>query len=117
LQPVEENNLHKLRRALKDVLFTWNYVQEQAAKLMPYEMNTLEKLQTLTALLGAYGDQCAALDLLQPHNINKLPTAEGRSLLEKARMQFEDRKQHFRVEFFATLLNMRKQPEHPLISR
>jgi CHAD domain-containing protein len=107
-QPVKENSLHELRKLMKGVLYTWPYVQQEAETMLPFEMNSLEKLQTLSDILGAYGNQCTALDLLQPAYIDNLPDVRGRELLNGVRAHLEKRKEQFRVHFLSTLLAMRQ---------
>lgn len=108
LRPVKENNLHELRKILKDLLYNWPYVKSEAETALPFEMNSHDRLETLAGILGTYGDQCAALDLLQPGYIEKVPDARGRELLEQACIQLEHRKEHTRGHFFYTLLSLRQ---------
>jgi CHAD domain-containing protein len=113
-QPVKENSLHELRKLLKGILYNWPYVDQEAETMLPFEMNGLEKLQALSDILGAYGNQCTALDLLQPAYIDNVPDVRGRELLNGARAQLEKRKEQCRLHFISTLLAIRQNmdPSH-----
>lgn len=108
LRQAEENNLHALRNVLKDVVYNWPYVKA-AADLLPLEMSSFEKLHALATLLGNYGDQCTALDYLQPGNINLVTDRKGQDLLRLVREAVEKRRDGLRREFFVCLLNFREQ--------
>ncbi|HEX2684429.1 MAG TPA: hypothetical protein VHL77_10870, partial [Ferruginibacter sp.] len=110
LQPLDENNLHTLRRLLKDLLHTWPYTRHEAVDILPYEINSSAKLQKLAELLGNYGDQCTALDFLQPGYIEGVQQPQGRELLRNLCAQLELRKKQFRLDFFSTLLKQRQKP-------
>jgi CHAD domain-containing protein len=109
IQPVEEDNLHNLRKTLKDLLYTWPYVKHEADTLLPPEMNTRENLEKLTELLGNYGDQCTGLDLLQPAYIDKVQDPTGQELLQSVCTQLERNKEQFMRDFFAKLLALKQE--------
>lgn len=108
LRRADENNLHSLRGVIKNLLFNWNYLQTNAA-LLPPEMNDYERLLGLSDILGRYGDQCTGLDLLQASYLEKVTDKSGRSTLVWVRRQLEKRRDQWRREFFAKLLNIRSK--------
>ena len=79
-------DLHELRKLLKEILYNWPYIKHQAKGIL----YSRKELETLTEILGNYGDQCTALDLLQGH--------EG---LGDIRAELERRKEQYEQEFVA----------------
>jgi len=107
LQHIKEDNLHALRKALKDILYAWPYIRYEAAEALPPEMNSPRKLKKLTGLLGNYGDQCTALDLLQPTYIEKVQDPQERELLHEACKRFEETRDELKRRIVRELLSLK----------
>jgi CHAD domain-containing protein len=106
LRQATDNNLHALRTVLKTILYTWPFVKNEA-ELLPLEMNCQQHLQTLADVLGQYGDQCTALDFLQPSYLKRMTDEKGKEWLRLAQGQLEKRRDLYRRDFFTNLLNIR----------
>ena len=99
--PAEED-MHNLRKELKDIQYTWPYIKEYT-DLLPTGLNTHEQVHLLTELLGSYHDKCSSLDFFQPVYINSVTNENGTVALQSIREQLEKEK----AELYSAFLNWR----------
>ena len=99
--PAEED-LHNLRKELKDIQYTWPFIKEYA-DLLPPGLNTHEQVHFLTELLGAYHDKCSSLEYFQAVYINTIPNENDTITLQSIREQLEKEK----AELYSAFLNWR----------
>lgn len=104
LKTAEEQNLHALRKLLKEAQYNWEYIKSEAERILPKGLNTYNNIHAVTNLLGLYGEQCMSLDFLQPIYTDKLRDETALELLKSARQQLEQRKKVLKNEFFILLL-------------
>lgn len=104
LRTAEEQNLHALRKLLKETQYNWEYIKSEAERILPNGLNTFNNIHAVTNLLGFYGEQCMSLDFLQPIYTDKLRDETAREVLQSARLQLEKRKKELKNEFFILLL-------------
>jgi CHAD domain-containing protein len=82
-------DIHSLRKELKDIQYTWPYIKAAATEMLPPGLHTQENIRALTDVLGSYYDKHTALEFLQPVYINAVTSEEGKKQLLKMRDQVE----------------------------
>jgi CHAD domain-containing protein len=66
--PIEDEFLHAIRKILKDLQYTWPYIEPEAALLFSMTLfQSQEDIHSTTRLLGDFQDICVSLDLLHAH--------------------------------------------------
>ena len=99
--PAEED-LHNLRKELKDIQYTWPYIKEYT-DLLPTGLNTHEQVHFLAELLGSYHDKCSSLEYFQAVYINTITNENGTVTLQSIREQLEKEK----AELYSAFVNWR----------
>ncbi|MBN8852051.1 MAG: hypothetical protein BGO55_26465 [Sphingobacteriales bacterium 50-39] len=81
----DEEGLHAMRKAMKDILYVWPFFSGDDILLLPEKWHSKSNLHSCTEVLGEFHDICIQLQLLQDNHF--LLSADGRAgaLLEKVR--------------------------------
>jgi CHAD domain-containing protein len=65
LEHFEDDDLHQLRKFLKDILYNWKYIKGFIIVQLPFYLHRKKEIETFTVLLGEFQDVCIALELLE----------------------------------------------------
>lgn len=65
LEHFEDDDLHQLRKFLKDILYNWKYIKRFIIAQLPFFLQGKKDIETFTVLLGEFQDVCIALELLE----------------------------------------------------
>jgi CHAD domain-containing protein len=85
-----DNDIHKARKILKDILYTLDYIKEHAE--LP-EVFSKNKLKPVTSLLGDFRDKCIELEFLQTEYLHKVKDENELHILRKIKDEFQREKQ------------------------
>ena len=81
----DEEHLHMLRKALKDILYVWPYLSEKILRRAQSQgLYPKETIRNCAALLGEFRDVCIRLTLLQDEKFQLCAGPGARSFLETA---------------------------------
>jgi hypothetical protein len=111
LRTIRENNLHELRKLLKDVLYNWDYLKRNAQNRLPKGLDTLSNIRSASDLLSLYGNQCMILHFLQPEYTGKVRDKAAREFLQSAAREVKQTIEKLENEFLLLLLQF-----HPALS-
>jgi CHAD domain-containing protein len=79
----EENDLHDIRKNLKDIIYNIRLFENDLQIPFPVQTFASEKeLSDMASRLGDFNDRCIALDMLQAHAGDNLPPSEQKLLNE-----------------------------------
>jgi len=81
----DEEHLHMLRKALKDLLFVWPYLSKKTVRQAGTEgLNPRETIRNCAALLGDFRDACIRLTLLEDEKFLLCAGPAAKPFLETA---------------------------------
>jgi hypothetical protein len=103
----DEAILHTIRKILKDLLYTWNYIKGHAD--LPEAIDDEDKLRSLTAQLGDFMDKCIGLEFLEPVYLDKIENKKEKQVLLKIKDEWQDEKFNMIQELGYRLIILDKQ--------
>lgn len=65
LSQISDDQLHEVRKILKDFLYNWKYIKNDAVLILPGLLASEGNLKAITDMLGAYQDLSTALHMLE----------------------------------------------------
>ncbi|HET7899413.1 MAG TPA: CHAD domain-containing protein, partial [Flavisolibacter sp.] len=77
-----DEELHQLRKTLKDILYVWSTVAPTLKEMFPKGFLTKENCIYLTEKLGAYQDLCVTLEFFEQIDMAAIHSAGERSVLQ-----------------------------------
>lgn len=81
----DEEGLHTMRKAMKDILYIWPCFSADAILLLPEKWRSIDKLHVCTSVLGDFHDISLQLQLLQDSHFLLSADDETGTLLEEIR--------------------------------
>jgi len=64
LEHFEDNDLHQLRKHLKDILYNWKLIKLFLISLLPHFLDKKKKINAFTIMLGEFQDACMEIEFL-----------------------------------------------------
>lgn len=101
-----DEQLHQLRKHLKDLLYVWSLIGPSLADAFPGKILTEKKCLSLTEKLGDFQDMCIALDYLDVADLN-VPLDET-AALKAICFYCENRKIRLKEEITELLSGLRE---------
>ena len=86
----DDAEVHTIRKILKDLLYTWNYVQDKS--VLPKAISNEEELKSITEILGCFRDICIEFEFLQPEYLGKIQTEDESKFLLEFYKSLQDKK-------------------------
>lgn len=83
--------IHTVRKILKDIFYTWDYIED--AGRLPGIFSKQDDIKLLTKQIGDYIDLCTHLEFLQPEYLGKIKNEEEQIELKKIKEEVEHEKQ------------------------
>ena len=111
IEHFEENDLHQLRKFLKDILYNWKFIKWVISPLLPFFIQKKQALIAFTVLLGDFQDLCVALELSDLEYYPHL-SSEEESVVDKFRGELEQQKLHLKKRILNEIAPS-KFPWHP----
>lgn len=94
-----DESLHSIRKLLKDLLYTWPYIKQEASVMLPAAMfSCQEDITSITKLLGDFQDMRAGLNLLHVDYIDQETNERERILLRDIEREWWKEKEITREE-------------------
>lgn len=93
-----DEDLHQLRKILKDLLYTWPLIKETVNDFFPDGVLTRECCDIFSEKLGEFQDLCTSLRCLQPAAISLSVNKDEAGVLQAMRLSCEDQKRRLRTE-------------------
>jgi CHAD domain-containing protein len=104
--PIDDDDLHSLRKYLKDLLYNHHNIGNEAIHIPPSILSDgKESISTLTDLLGQFQDLRSGLNLLQPIYIDQVTDAGETKMLEGIKAKWEKDKAAIKNHISSTLLS------------
>jgi len=103
----DDHTMHGIRKIFKDVLYTWDYLKDDAD--LPKSMSGKDKLKSLTSALGAFMDKSFELGFLQPSYLNKINADNEKLLLLNLYKDWDVEKNTVKQKFVGSLTSLKKQ--------
>jgi CHAD domain-containing protein len=103
--------LHDIRKAVKDLMYNYKYVDQEINVELPARLTRLKNMETLTTSLGDFHDLCIALFLMSPMYLGHLSGLTQKELLSEFRNQLQLRKEAMKNELVQTFLPIKQQFE------
>jgi len=82
----DEEGLHAMRKAMKDILYAWSCFSGDDILLLPEKWRSAGNLHACTDVLGEFHDICLQLQVLQDSHFLLSVDGEAGALLEKVRL-------------------------------
>jgi CHAD domain-containing protein len=60
----KDDDLHELRKILKDILYNWKLIKHYITPLLPLFLEKREDVEAFTVILGEFQDACISLEFL-----------------------------------------------------
>lgn len=76
-----EESMHNMRKLLKDLMYTWPYINELA--ILPAFINNKQSLKSLTTIIGDFNDLCMQLMFLGSAYFDKIKDENEKKILNK----------------------------------
>ncbi|MDP9230041.1 MAG: CHAD domain-containing protein [Bacteroidota bacterium] len=92
LHHLNDEELHEIRKILKDIFYNWTYIEQYAASVLHPDFANPEKIKLLTGLLGDFHDICIALNLLQPDYTGRVKDVAEKTMLLDIERQLQEEK-------------------------
>ena len=89
LETPAAEDLHALRKEVKDIQYTWPYIKDEAPDILPSHLNSHDNIHAVTEMLGLYHDKYSALEFLQSIYSRAVPDGAGHAILEEMRTLLE----------------------------
>lgn len=105
-----DEELHQLRKILKDILYTLPFTGDYFFSFFKCELQTKEDIKSLTDLLGEFQDACISLKLLEPFYTKGINDHEETILLQTIREELTLKKSALRDAIYDKLAQI-----HPAI--
>jgi CHAD domain-containing protein len=102
IEHFEDNDLHQLRKFLKDILYNWKLIKPFITPLLPFIIQKKKQISSFTVLLGEFQDICVALEYVDHEFKPHLPFAE-KLLIKNFRDELELQKLHLRKRILNTI--------------
>ncbi len=107
LEQWQDRDLHQLRKILKDILYTWDYVAAYMVFFVPASWSSRSQIEAFTEELGTFQDLCITLDLLSPTFMDPTtPAAEVRTI-ENIKRQLELDKHQLKTGLCQKIIEVR----------
>lgn len=106
-----DEDLHSLRKELKDVLYVWPLVESAMEDAFPDNLMTRDNCVYLCEKLGEYQDLCTAQHLLDPSFTEAVNDKEEREVLHTLLFYGEDLQDELKQEIAEVLAFMRREIE------
>lgn len=103
-----DEDLHEIRKVLKDLLYDWKYTSSYVPAALPAYFNNKKNIEVFADKLGEFHDLCIALYFFKPVYIDKIADEEVNKILLSVKQQLEETKGEMKEEI-NTLLNHVKQ--------
>ena len=81
----DDNAIHTVRKILKDILYTWEFIDIDD---LPETISKKEDLKRITALLGDFRDECIQIEFLSDEYLNKINDNNEKVTLLQMKEQF-----------------------------
>jgi CHAD domain-containing protein len=109
--PIDDDDLHSLRKCLKDLLYNHSYIEKEGACILSSILSDgKEGVSELTDLLGQFQDLRSGLVLLQPNYIDQIIDAGEKKMLEEVREVWERDKAAIKDQVLSTILPILHPP-------
>ena len=95
LEHFEDDDLHQLRKFLKDILYNWKRIKLFIIPLLPFYFQEKKDINALTVLLGEFQDVCIALKFLE-HEFYPYSSTSEELMLNNFREDMELQKLNLR---------------------
>lgn len=108
LQNVKDDGaIYTVRGILKDVLYTWDFIKDDAQ--LPTSISNPEDLKWLTTNLDSFRDKCSELELLKPEHLDKVHDEKEKAVLIKIEEEFRHEKELIKQTLLQILTDLRNQ--------
>lgn len=99
--------IHTIRKILKDILYTWDYIKHHAD--LPAAISKEEDLKLFTSQLGSFRDKSIQLEFLQPQYLDKIKDENEKNIMLKIKEQFLREKKIMIQELSYSFNELREQ--------
>ena len=103
-----DQTLHDIRKALKDIMYNWSYVQSAAGILLPGEWHELKSIESAASKLGDFYDLCVSIQLLHLY-FSAETDQDEKTVLGKLEAHLELQKTELKTEIRNWLLPIKRQ--------
>ena len=104
-----DENLHEIRKILKDLIYNWKYIDEMAAAILPPLWVKEKLIDHIAAVFGNFLDLCVSLFFLTPPFITTADLAADQSILDEWRSYLEKQKETLKKEIGHILAPVREE--------
>jgi CHAD domain-containing protein len=113
--PIDDEDLHSLRKYLKDILYNHHHIENEAIHILPSILSDgKESVVALIGLLGQIQDLRSGLLLLQPGYIDQITDDGERKMLEEIRSIWRKDKSAIKDQVLASLQPILSPPADAL---
>lgn len=102
-----DNALHNIRKALKDLLYTRNYIEDHIG--LPVVISDKRKLKSITTVLGNFIDESMRLKLLRSVYLGKIKDENDEILLVQIERKWNSEKLESKQKLQRRLRSLQKQ--------
>ena len=88
---ISDEDLHRLRKILKNILYNWKYAGAHAGPFLPFCWQHKDQVRLFAETLGAFHDLCVSLELL--HAFWERTDEGERKILQQMKKQWEHDKE------------------------
>jgi CHAD domain-containing protein len=106
-----DETLHDMRKVIKDIMYTYKYLEPAVSIVLPAVLNELEAMKTLTGALGDFHDLAVALLFLSTACPAQILQANETAKLNELKTHLQLRKENMKSRVVNSLLLIQKQIE------
>lgn len=102
-----DEELHDIRKTVKDLLYTWKYIEPDAVAILPVPLTSADKMDALSGSLGDFCDLCVALSLLEVVHTGSVTIEPEKQLLLAVSQQLNEEKLQMKERLWEGLMLLR----------
>ena len=106
-QYYHDEELHDIRKTLKDLQYDWTYIASFAPLILPAFFAKGKNIENITNQLGTYHDLCMALYFFGPLYTDQIANKPEKATLQILKQQLEWRKEEMKKEACQSLLPLK----------
>jgi CHAD domain-containing protein len=102
-----DETLHDIRKVIKDLMYNYNYLEEQINLIIPLPLNVLAFMESVTDDLGNFYDLSLGLFFLSSSRLNQTEEGKERRVLCELKNYLSLRKDNLKNELSDLLLSVK----------
>lgn len=106
-----DETFHTIRKIIKDLLYNYDYLDEQISRLVPSPLNDRDFMESITGTLGNFLDLSLALFFLSPLYLDQIDQEKEKQILNELQEHFGLRKNNVENELVQLLFPLKSRLE------